>query len=73
MTLDIDYFKLVNDVHGHQIGDYALKNIAKIISINIRKLDIFGGYGGEEFVIICLNTRSFDVYNGTVQKSVSTW
>ncbi|MBV5279438.1 MAG: diguanylate cyclase [Campylobacteraceae bacterium] len=56
IMIDIDYFKKVNDTFGHQIGDYALKNIASILSKNIRSTDILGRYGGEEFMVICPET-----------------
>ncbi len=49
---DIDHFKQVNDTHGHLMGDTALQEIAALIKANIRNLDIFGRWGGEEFVLI---------------------
>jgi len=49
---DIDHFKLVNDNHGHLVGDIAIKEISALIKNNIRKLDIFGRWGGEEFLLI---------------------
>lgn len=48
---DIDNFKKVNDTHGHQAGDRAIASIASIIEDKIRKSDIIGRYGGEEFII----------------------
>lgn len=55
---DIDHFKSVNDTYGHQAGDAVLSEVGKIISLAIRKSDIFGRYGGEEFIIICPKTSS---------------
>jgi len=55
---DIDHFKAVNDTYGHQAGDVVLSDVGRIISSAIRKSDIFGRYGGEEFIIICPNTSS---------------
>jgi diguanylate cyclase (GGDEF)-like protein len=49
---DIDNFKDINDTYGHQAGDEVLSHIADIVSMNIRKEDIFARYGGDEFVII---------------------
>jgi polar amino acid transport system substrate-binding protein len=53
IILDIDHFKKVNDTYGHQIGDTVLCRFAETISENIRKSDIAGRWGGEEFLIIC--------------------
>ncbi len=49
---DIDHFKRINDTHGHLAGDYVLRELAGIVSSNIRREDIFARYGGEEFALI---------------------
>lgn len=54
---DIDYFKQINDTHGHLMGDVILKEIAEIISEANRCSDIFARYGGEEFVILTASTN----------------
>ncbi len=54
--MDIDHFKDVNDNHGHQAGDEILREIARKISRNIRNIDCFGRYGGEEFLVILPHT-----------------
>ena len=51
-VMDIDDFKNINDEHGHVCGDEVLKNSAKIIKESLRKHDIVGRWGGEEFLII---------------------
>lgn len=51
MIADIDHFKAVNDTYGHQKGDEVLKYVAGIIDSTVRKSDISGRYGGEEFII----------------------
>jgi len=56
IIIDIDFFKSINDAFGHQIGDDVLKESAKILKNNIRKVDILGRWGGEEFLIICPQT-----------------
>ncbi|MGE4382040.1 MAG: GGDEF domain-containing protein [Arcobacter sp.] len=56
ILIDIDHFKDVNDTYGHQMGDIVLSKIAELITINSRKSDIQGRYGGEEFIIICPQT-----------------
>lgn len=50
--LDIDYFKRVNDIYGHQAGDYVLKTFAKKIKEVKRREDVIYRYGGEEFALI---------------------
>lgn len=52
--IDIDFFKKVNDSYGHQIGDKVLIEISRIISKTIRSTDCVGRWGGEEFLLICL-------------------
>ena len=54
---DIDKFKKINDTHGHEFGDYVLKEIAKYVQENIRQTDIFGRWGGDEFLIIILEAE----------------
>lgn len=50
--IDLDYFKSVNDIHGHDIGDKVLKQVAKIMSDNAKRSDYCMRYGGEEFLLI---------------------
>ncbi|MDP8247711.1 MAG: GGDEF domain-containing protein [Candidatus Tritonobacter lacicola] len=52
VLIDVDYFKRINDAHGHEAGDHVLRGLAKTIFGVIRREDIFCRYGGEEFVII---------------------
>jgi len=56
VMFDIDYFKNVNDVYGHEAGDRVLRGIAKSIGNTLRKTDVFARYGGEEFVILLPKT-----------------
>jgi len=55
--LDIDHFKVVNDTHGHNIGDSILKEIAEILLSTIRQGDFVARWGGEEFVITLQSTN----------------
>lgn len=50
--IDVDKFKLVNDTYGHSIGDHVLIALARLIRQRVRKSDIVGRYGGEEFAVI---------------------
>lgn len=52
IMLDIDDFKKINDNYGHQTGDYVIKYVVEEIRNNIRKNDVIGRYGGDEFIII---------------------
>jgi diguanylate cyclase (GGDEF)-like protein len=53
---DVDNFKLINDAHGHTVGDLVLINICKAVQEIVRITDIFARYGGDEFVIIMPET-----------------
>jgi len=52
IMIDIDHFKEVNDIYGHQVGDEVIVKTTEIISSSIRVSDIFGRWGGEEFIIL---------------------
>ena len=54
--LDIDHFKHVNDTHGHQAGDAILQAVAQCVANDLRTIDCFGRYGGEEFLMVLPQT-----------------
>jgi two-component system cell cycle response regulator len=56
VIMDIDFFKQVNDTHGHDIGDEVLREFASRISANVRGIDLACRYGGEEFVVAMPDT-----------------
>jgi len=55
LMLDVDFFKMVNDTYGHDIGDKVIVKIGEVILNNIRESDLAIRYGGEEFVILLHN------------------
>lgn len=56
LMIDIDHFKRVNDTYGHPVGDQVLQTIALQCQSNLRDVDLFGRYGGEEFVALLPHT-----------------
>ena len=56
LFIDVDFFKLFNDVYGHQQGDHALVRVAQTLKRHIAEDDLAIRYGGEEFVILLVNT-----------------
>jgi two-component system, cell cycle response regulator len=56
VIMDIDFFKRVNDTHGHDIGDEVLREFARRIAANIRGIDMGCRFGGEEFVVVMPDT-----------------
>ena len=61
MMIDLDSFKLVNDIYGHNMGDKVLIRFAEIIRSAIRAADIAGRIGGDEFIAFCQHVKSEDV------------
>lgn len=54
--IDVDHFKNVNDSYGHLTGDGVLKSLSRLLQERLRRTDIIGRYGGEEFGVILINT-----------------
>ena len=59
LVIDLDFFKVVNDTHGHHIGDVVLKSVGKVLMDNCRAEDFVARFGGEEFVML-LSHCDFD-------------
>ena len=57
ILMDIDHFKIVNDTHGHQVGDEVLKAVAKALKGAVRETDFIARYGGEEFAVVLPKTH----------------
>ncbi|MEA2073055.1 MAG: GGDEF domain-containing protein [Campylobacterota bacterium] len=58
LMLDVDFFKMVNDTYGHDVGDKVIVAIGKVLTGNIRETDLAIRYGGEEFVVILHNATN---------------
>jgi diguanylate cyclase (GGDEF)-like protein/PAS domain S-box-containing protein len=58
---DLDYFKSINDVHGHLVGDHVLRNVAERLAGAVRVYDYVGRYGGEEFLVVLAGCQDADV------------
>jgi len=54
--LDVDKFKRINDGYGHDVGDQILQELSRLITSSTRESDLFGRWGGEEFIVILPNT-----------------
>ncbi|MCK1361619.1 sensor domain-containing diguanylate cyclase [Bradyrhizobium sp. 199] len=65
--IDLDWFKRINDAHGHPVGDEVLRTFAITIFANIRPADCFGRYGGEEFLLLLPDT-SGDAAQRTLER-----
>lgn len=60
VMLDIDFFKKVNDTYGHPVGDEVLRSLSRLMKQRLRKTDVIGRLGGEEFGVIMVNARLDD-------------
>ena len=74
MMIDIDHFKAVNDRYGHQIGDRVLKSLCEVLIKKGRITDVVARYGGEEIVILTIQTNISDTFNVAekLRKTVET-
>ena len=61
--IDLDFFKRINDTHGHGVGDEVLRTVANSLRKGCRAIDIVSRYGGEEFCVLLSET---DVLNARV-------
>lgn len=62
LMLDLDDFKKYNDKYGHGKGDTLLKTVAEIMTSSVRKIDVIGRWGGEEFLVLLPETKGRDAY-----------
>lgn len=87
LLADIDHFKKFNDTHGHQTGDFILKELCRVAERVIREYDIIARYGGEEFVFVlpetepegalivaqrlCMTIANHDFFDGNIHYKVT--
>ncbi len=57
MMIDVDDFKKINDQYGHPIGDRVLRTLAAVLKQSLRKVDVLGRYGGDEFLVVLPETK----------------
>ena len=60
VMVDIDFFKKINDTHGHQIGDEVLRHVASLLAGQVRTVDRVARYGGEEFALVMIEADSMN-------------
>jgi len=63
LLIDIDNFKRCNDTYGHMVGDVVLREVAALIKVSIREIDLVARYGGEEFTVLLPDTAREAAYN----------
>lgn len=64
LLIDIDHFKVINDTHGHLIGDQVLRDVVLQLKGNLRQSDILARYGGEEFIVLMPETSQTEAWHG---------
>ena len=63
LYMDLDHFKDINDTFGHEVGDLVLKAVAQTVVTNVRPFDLFGRWGGEEFISIMRNVDKDSLFH----------
>ena len=72
MLIDVDYFKEINDGHGHAAGDAVLREVARRLKSSVRKSDLVARLGGDEFVILCDDVDATFAAEGLAAKVVAS-
>ena len=68
MILDIDYFKSVNDIYGHAVGDKVLNSVGNLLQMQFRNQDVVGRIGGDEFIILMRDVKNDEIIEQRIQK-----
>ena len=69
--VDIDFFKRINDIYGHDKGDFVLVELVKLLKLNLRDIDYIGRYGGEEFLLLMPDTK-IDGAKSTIERMMKS-
>ena len=75
MILDLDRFKQLNDTYGHQCGDEALKQVARLLTENVREGDVVARWGGEEFIVFLDETGQEEATQiaNRIRRAIEQW
>lgn len=68
LLLDVNYFKLINDLYGHHTGDECLIHIAHQLKNSVKKRDIVARWGGDEFIILTQNIKDNENLDETIER-----
>ena len=71
LFMDLDHFKLLNDIHGHQMGDQLLVEVAKRLNQSLNKRDSIARFGGDEFVIILNEVSDYPAKAGLLATNIA--
>lgn len=73
LMVDVNDFKGINDVFGHQTGDKALQAVAELLERSVRGSDVVVRYGGDEFLVVCPETKDLASVKNRILLSLKDW